>query len=130
MSAAVNGGIVVYYSFDRTPAVPHLRRHQRGLPAVLRHRRPGRAAGRATASGQINPALYALQGSASSGIVDVIHRNITRDVPRLLGQPVAVHGWRAKKGYDLASGLGTVDAAQFVPALANAAGSEPHGTNH
>jgi len=34
-----------------------------------------------------------------------------------------VTGYTAGPGYDLASGLGTVDAAQFVPALANAATS-------
>ena len=30
-----------------------------------------------------------------------------------------VTGFRAVPGYDLASGLGTLDAAQFVPALAS-----------
>ena len=33
-----------------------------------------------------------------------------------------VTGYPAKKGYDLASGLGTVNAATFVPALAAQAG--------
>ena len=47
--------------------------------------------------------------------MDVIHRNISRSFLDASGNPVVVHGWRAKKGYDLASGLGTVDAAQFVP---------------
>jgi hypothetical protein len=34
----------------------------------------------------------------------------------------SVHGFGAGKGYDLASGVGTVDAATFVPELAAAAG--------
>ncbi len=121
MSAAVNGGIVVYYSFvnpgfhifgGTSEASPLFS----GIVALA-----AQQAGHGL--GQINPALYALQGSASSGIVDVIHRNITSTFLDSSGNPVTVHGWRAKKGYDLASGLGTVDAAQFVPALANAAGT-------
>jgi hypothetical protein len=28
-----------------------------------------------------------------------------------------VHGWAAVRGYDLSSGLGTIDAALFVPEL-------------
>jgi hypothetical protein len=31
-----------------------------------------------------------------------------------------VRGFAAAPGYDLASGLGTIDAAAFVPALAHA----------
>ena len=34
------------------------------------------------------------------------------------GQTYHVPGFSATPGYDLASGLGTVDAARFVPALA------------
>jgi hypothetical protein len=33
-----------------------------------------------------------------------------------------VHGFRAAPGYDLASGVGTVNAADFVPELARLAG--------
>ena len=125
MSAAVNGGIVVYYSFvnagfhifgGTSEASPLFS----GIVALAAQR-----AGHGL--GQINPALYALQGSPSSGIVDVVHRNITSGFLDSSGNVVVVHGWRAKKGYDLASGLGTVDAAQFVPALANAAGRPDPG---
>jgi subtilase family serine protease len=121
MSAAVNGGIVVYYTFQpgregfhifggTSEASPLFA----GIVALAAQR-----AGHSL--GLINPALYALQGSASSGIVDVVHRNITVGFVDPSGNPVIVKGWRANKGYDLASGLGTVDAAQFVPALASAA---------
>ena len=34
------------------------------------------------------------------------------------GNTYTVVGFNAGKGYDLASGVGTVDAARFVPALA------------
>jgi subtilase family serine protease len=121
MSAAVNGGFVAYYSFvnpgfhifgGTSEASPLFS----GIVALA-----AQQAGHSL--GQINPALYALQGSASSGIVDVVHRNIGVTFLDASGNPVMVHGWRARKGYDLASGLGTVDAAQFVPALAAAAGS-------
>ena len=33
------------------------------------------------------------------------------------GNTYHVPGYSARRGYDLASGLGTVDAARFVPAL-------------
>jgi subtilase family serine protease len=121
MSAAVNGGIVVYYSFvnagfhifgGTSEASPLFS----GIVALAAQR-----AGHGL--GLLNPALYALAGSSASGIVDVVHRNIQQTFLDSSGNPVFVRGWRAKKGYDLASGLGTVDAAQFVPALANAATS-------
>jgi hypothetical protein len=50
--------------------------------------------------------------------MDVVHRNIGLSFEDASGNTVAVKGWRAKKGDDLASGVGTVDATQFVPALA------------
>jgi hypothetical protein len=52
------------------------------------------------------------------GIVDIIHGNNTVNFPGRNGQAITVHGWRAVRGYDLASGLGTIDAARFVPELA------------
>lgn len=39
------------------------------------------------------------------------------------GTNYSVNGFKAGPGYDLASGVGTVDAAYFVPELAAAAGS-------
>ena len=38
------------------------------------------------------------------------------------GKAHIVPGFRAQRGYDLVSGLGTIDAAQFAPELAKAAG--------
>lgn len=57
--------------------------------------------------GLLNPALYRLQGG--SGIVDVTVGNNTFG---------GVTGYNAAPGYDMASGLGTIDAAQLVRELA------------
>jgi kumamolisin len=56
--------------------------------------------------GDVHAALYALAKRPHGGIVDITEGNNGPD------------GFRATKGYDLASGLGTIDAAAFVPALA------------
>jgi len=37
-----------------------------------------------------------------------------------------VQGWDAVNGYDLASGVGTIDAAQFVPELVAAVSGSHH----
>ena len=58
--------------------------------------------------GLLNPALYSLRGSRS-GLVDVTVGN--NDTP-------AVKGFQAKHGYDLASGLGTIDGAKLAHSLA------------
>jgi subtilase family serine protease len=64
--------------------------------------------------GLLNPALYALaaKDAAAAGILDV-----TTGSTAVGSQP----GFAAGPGYDLASGLGTVDAAKLVRALATAA---------
>jgi subtilase family serine protease len=64
--------------------------------------------------GYINPALYAL-GSASAGLPDITKGNNTVTVQG----GVKVTGFTAGTGYDLASGLGTVDGAKLVAALAS-----------
>ncbi len=71
--------------------------------------------------GAINPALYRMAAGHAPGIVDVVHGNNTFTFPSY-GQTRVVHGFHAQRGYDLISGLGTIDAAQFVPELAKAAG--------
>jgi subtilase family serine protease len=63
--------------------------------------------------GLLNPALYRLASSGeASGIVDV-----TRGSNAVGQRP----GFPARRGYDLATGLGTVDADRLVRALATAA---------
>ena len=64
--------------------------------------------------GNINPALYRLgewsqEGVWGTGIQDLIGGSNTYG---------GVTGWPVTKGYDLATGWGTVNAATFVPALA------------
>ncbi len=72
--------------------------------------------------GLINPALYAMSRAGAPGIVDVTSGNNTVTF-RSQGTLDTVPGFAARRGYDLASGVGTVDAAQFVPELAQAASS-------
>jgi len=66
--------------------------------------------------GVINPALYALSAEHAPGIVDITKGNNT--VSWTVGTKLqTVTGYQALKGYDLATGVGTVDAAKFVPEL-------------
>jgi subtilase family serine protease len=69
--------------------------------------------------GLLNPALYKLSASHASGIVDVTAGTNTVTFGQN-GSEHTVLGWDAVNGYDLASGVGTVDAALFVPELAAA----------
>ena len=71
--------------------------------------------------GLINPALYEMEAQKASGIVDVTSGNNTVTYTQD-GKTVTVQGFDAVPGYDLASGVGTVNAAYFVPQLAKAAG--------
>ncbi|WP_435208216.1 S53 family peptidase [Streptomyces sp. bgisy034] len=59
--------------------------------------------------GDIHDALYALARDPKGGVVDITVGNNGPD------------GFEATRGYDLASGLGTVDASVLVPKLADAA---------
>ena len=115
MSAAVNGGAWVYWSFagfggpgwDVIGGTSEATPIMAGIVALAdqqaRHR-----------LGLINPALYTLgalsqHGVPNTGIVDITSGNNSLD---------GVTGYDATPGYDLASGWGTIDAAQFVRALA------------
>ena len=66
--------------------------------------------------GLINSALYALSASRAAGIVDITKGNNTVSFTQD-GELQTVKGFPALRGYDLASGVGTVDAAKFVPEL-------------
>ncbi len=70
--------------------------------------------------GVINPSLYRLSASRAPGIVDVVSGNNTVSFSQG-GKLHNVPGFRARRGYDLASGVGTVNAFWFVPELAHAA---------
>ena len=114
MSAAHDGGAWVYYSYNPAAAGWHVFSGTSeatplfaGIVALA-----DQVAGHRL--GDINQALYALGTARAdrSGIVDVTTGDNTFD---------GVTGYSATPGYDLASGLGTIDAARFVPALARAA---------
>jgi subtilase family serine protease len=112
MAAAVDGGAWVYSSFDPTAvgwdvyggtseASPLLS----GIIALADQLGGHRV-------GDIHNALYSLYKAQSevTGVVDVADgTNNSYD---------GVTGYTAVKGYDMATGVGTLDAARFVPALA------------
>jgi subtilase family serine protease len=121
MSAACNGAVDVYQSFGgeaagwyptcgTSEATPLFA----GIVALA-----DQMAGHPL--GLINPALYTIAARHLPGLVDVTSGNNTVSFTQG-GQSHTVHGFTATPGYDLASGLGTVNAAEFVPELASLAG--------
>ena len=111
LSAAVDGGVTVYTSYDSddigwrvvggtSEAAPLFA----GMVVLAAQRAKHRL-------GAVNPALYRLAAEPGNGIVDVTAGDNSYG---------GVAGYSAGPGYDLASGLGTIDAARFVPALAKA----------
>ena len=121
MSAACNGAVDVYQSFGGQPAgwYPTCGTSEAtplfaGIVAladqVAHH-----------PLGLINPALYLMAAQHEHGLVDVTSGNNTVSFIQG-GREHTVHGFSAGPGYDLASGLGTVNAESFVPELASLAG--------
>ena len=120
MSGACSGLVVVYQSTPGQPAgwyvvcgTSEATPLFAGIVALA-----DQQAGRSL--GLINPALYLMSAEHAPGLVDVTQGNNTVS----FFQPglVKVQGYQAGPGYDLASGVGTVNAALFVPELALAAG--------
>ena len=136
MSAAVDGAVVYYESFAPTGTIdgtccwdliagtseasPEFAGIVADADQVARHR-----------LGNINDALYGLSSlgyspgghgdghGKSTGLVDVTQGNTTfGPFTNTDGNTYTVQGTAAGPGYDLASGVGTIDAARFVPALA------------
>ena len=68
--------------------------------------------------GPVNNALYHVLGPAGlkDGIADVVSGNNTL----IIHHKVYVRGFTAARGFDVASGWGTIRASTFVPALATA----------
>ncbi|HLH68497.1 MAG TPA: S53 family peptidase [Candidatus Dormibacteraeota bacterium] len=121
LSAAIDGAVVVYWSFASDWAQPgyHLLGGTSeaaplfaGLVAIADQLGGARL-------GWVNGRLYALAAlGPGAGIVDVTigdNRESFRDEE---GRWVTVPGFKAGPGYDLASGLGTVDATRLCFALA------------
>ena len=120
MSAAVDGGALVYLGF---PGV-RIGYHVFGGTSVASPLFSGIVAIADQIAGHrlgwINPKLYAIGTRASKGVVDVTIGNNTFTLLDDNGDPVfTVPGFKAVPGYDMASGLGTVDALRFTHALAD-----------
>jgi subtilase family serine protease len=134
MSAACTGAVNVYQSFGGQPvgwyalcgtseATPLFA----GIVALA-----DQVAGHPL--GLINPALYRLEAAHAPGIVDVTSGNNTVSFDQGTGnqvtgnqgtgdqgtgeKPVTVKGYPAGKGYDLVTGVGTVNAQRLVYELA------------
>ncbi len=122
MSGACNGAVNTYQSFGGAAG----RAGTRSAARVSRRR-----CSRASSSladqvaghplGLINPALYTLSALHAPGLVDVTSGNTTVSFVQD-GTLDTVAGATAGRGYDLASGVGTVNGAWFVPELAALAG--------
>ena len=117
LSAALDGGVIAYSSYDpdatgwtiaggTSVATPMFA----GIVAIA-----AQLAGHRL--GVINSTLYSIAQRDAGGIVDVT------EAGNSFGD---VSGYDAVGGYDLASGIGTVDAALLVPHLAAATVKEPH----
>jgi subtilase family serine protease len=117
MSGACNGGADMYQSFSGQPAgwyptcgTSEATPEFAGIVALAEQ-----VAGHPL--GLINPYLYALSLSGAPGIVDIVSGNNTVRLKQD-GSWHTVAGFAAGHGYDLASGVGTVNASFFVPELA------------
>jgi subtilase family serine protease len=121
MSAACDGAVDVYQSFAGQPAG--------WFPACGTSEATPLFAGVVALADQvaghplglINPALYALSARHATGVVDITRGNNTVSFAQH-GVLDTVPGFGAAAGYDLVSGVGTVNAARFVFQLAAAAG--------
>jgi subtilase family serine protease len=120
MSASVIGGVLVYTSFREPGSGPGA---GFGLVGGTSEASPlfagivaiaDQAAGHRL--GFLNKTLYGASVLGSGGIVDVVGLNNSFSFPTTSGKHL-VKGFRAQGGYDLVTGLGTIDAARLVPAL-------------
>ena len=119
MSAACDGAVAVYSSYGlgapgwsltcgTSEATPEFAAIVALAAQVARH-----------PLGLINPTLYAMLARHASGLVDVTSGNNT--VSFYQGTPSKLYkvtGYPTRKGYDLVTGVGTVNATPFVYELA------------
>jgi subtilase family serine protease len=123
MSAAVNGGAIVYIGSDANNGDPG------GFDFVggTSESSPTFAGIVALADqlaghplGLLNPALYRMSAQHASGLVDITDGTNTVTFTQG-GKDHTVIGWDARTGYDLSSGVGGINGALFVPQLVAAA---------
>jgi subtilase family serine protease len=121
MSASCNGSVDTYSTYGGAPAgwTPSCGTSEAtplfaGIVALA-----DQVAGHSL--GLINPALYQLSAWHAPGITDVTSGNNTVSFEQG-GHEHTVRGFTAGPGYDLASGVGTVNARYFVRELAFLAG--------
>jgi subtilase family serine protease len=117
MSGACNGAVDVYSSYatkgwslacGTSEATPEFA----AIVAIA-----DQIAGRSL--GVINPTLYKMYAQHAAGIVDVTSgNNSVAFYPKGGKSPVTVKGYSAGKGYDLVTGVGTLDALPFAYELA------------
>jgi len=119
MSGACDGAVNVYSSFANGPA-------GWSLTCGTSESTPEFAAIVALADqvagrplGLLNPTLYALLATHAPGLVDVSSGNNTVSFRQGSAiKPSTVTGYQAVKGYNLVTGVGTVNASKFVYELA------------
>jgi subtilase family serine protease len=122
MNASYDSAVEIYYSFVKPESPWHLAGASSeasplfaGVVAIA-----DQAAGKRL--GWLNPALYALGGAGTLDVTSGTNTFTYCESGCGTAQEVdaSVQGYMAQPGYDLVSGLGTIDASVFVPALAAA----------
>jgi subtilase family serine protease len=118
LSAAVNGGPNVYLGFTGAGFTPGW--YVFGGTSLASPLFAGLVAVADQATGHdlglVNPALYSIGDGAGSGLVDITLGNNSVTF-RQHDRTHHVVGFEAVPGYDMASGLGTVDGAKLVAQL-------------
>ena len=119
MSAACNGAVIIYSSYPGSAK-------GWSLTCGTSEATPEFAAIVALADqaaghwlGPINPTLYKLSAEHAPGLVDVTSGNNTVSFNQgTTTNSYTVTGYQARKGYDLVTGVGTINASEFVYELA------------
>jgi len=128
MSASLSGAVLTFSTYLGTPAWHQAGGTSEATPEfagvlAIADQYAARRFGRSRL-GLINPALYRLERSRAPGIVDVRRGNNTVAFHSGHGKPITtVTGDSARIGYDLVTGVGTLDVARFVPELVRGAAS-------
>ena len=117
LSAAVDGGALVYLSGLGFPAGFYIIGGTSEASPLFARRRRRRDQAAGHDLGPINPDLYSIAAKHEPGIVDVTTGNNTVTF-RQKAKTYTVPGYAAVSGYDLASGLGTIDGDDLVHELA------------